>query len=311
MSSSKEDPYTCTLSPETLEKAKKELREDPDTRLLEVKTLKTRLEKLPGLKPRTDTRFLLAFLRARKFDQERAFALVKNHYQVKSNNDWFIGLKPTMVQVFLEQGYLEILPDRNRDGCKVMVLRVGALEPDRYPVMEALKCMYLALIDISKDEETQVHGLQMIVDFKNSTWSHFTAFTPSVAKFCFSLIQDNVPLRLRRLDYTHEPSFWDHFWVILKPVIPKKVLERIYLHGNKFDKLYEYIQKEHLPTDLGGTQPPHNDQEWREHFLSTDAEHEANSKFGFVNMAVKQKDKSRSEDAEMQGLGGSFKKLDI
>lgn len=40
--------YTCTLSEEMLEKAKKELNEDPKTRLLEIKALRERVEKVPG-----------------------------------------------------------------------------------------------------------------------------------------------------------------------------------------------------------------------------------------------------------------------
>ena len=42
--------YVCTLSAEMLEKAKKELNEDPNTRHIELKTLRERLEKVPGEK---------------------------------------------------------------------------------------------------------------------------------------------------------------------------------------------------------------------------------------------------------------------
>ena len=42
--------YVCTLSAEMLEKAKKELNEDPNTRHLEIKTLRERLDKVPGEK---------------------------------------------------------------------------------------------------------------------------------------------------------------------------------------------------------------------------------------------------------------------
>ena len=40
--------YVCTLSAEMLKKAKKELHEDPNTRHLEIKTLRERLERVPG-----------------------------------------------------------------------------------------------------------------------------------------------------------------------------------------------------------------------------------------------------------------------
>ena len=44
------EPYVCSLSAEMLERAKKELNEDPNTRHLEIKTLRERLEKVPGMK---------------------------------------------------------------------------------------------------------------------------------------------------------------------------------------------------------------------------------------------------------------------
>ena len=42
--------YVCTLSAEMLERAKQELNEDPNTRHLEIKTLRERLDKVPGEK---------------------------------------------------------------------------------------------------------------------------------------------------------------------------------------------------------------------------------------------------------------------
>lgn len=45
---SKGDKYVCTLSPELLERAKKELNEDPNTRHLEIKAVRERLEKVAG-----------------------------------------------------------------------------------------------------------------------------------------------------------------------------------------------------------------------------------------------------------------------
>jgi len=308
----KDDQYKCSLSPETLEKAKKELKEDPKTRLLEVKNLRKRLEKVPGLQARTDVQLLLAFLRARKFDQERTFALIKNHYQTRSDTEKFCDLKPSRVQHIMNEGHIEVLPGRNKEGSKVVIIRVGKYEPDRYPIMDAMKAMYLSLMDISKDEETQVHGVQFIIDFANTVWKHYTVFTPSVAKVCFSIIQDVVPLRMRRLDYVHEPSFFDTFFVLIKPVMSQKMVSRLHLHGNKVEGLYDVLDPEQLPSDIGGKQPPNNDKEWMQNFLSSDAYYEEDNKYGYVNMGLNSEQTiSRSGDAGIEGLGGTFRKLDI
>ncbi|XP_012943355.1 alpha-tocopherol transfer protein-like [Aplysia californica] len=308
----KDEQYKCSLSPATLEKARRELSEDPDTRLLEVKNLRKRLEKVPGLRARTDIQFLLAFLRARKFDQERTFALIKNHYQTRKDTERFCDLKPSVVKHIVDEGHIEVLPDRNKEGCRVVVIRVGSYEPDRYPIMDAMRAMYLTLMDISKDEETQVHGVQFIIDFANTVWKHYTAFTPSVAKICFSIIQDVVPLRMRRLDYVHEPSFFDTFFAVIKPIMNTKMVSRLHLHGNKVEGLHDAIPPHQLPTDIGGKQPPNNDKERVENFLSSDSLFEEDNKYGYVNMALNsEQTTSRSGDAGIEGLGGTFRKLDI
>lgn len=51
-------------------------------------------------------------------------------------------------------------------------------------------------------------------------------------------------------------------------------------------------------------------QEFIEEFLHSDATFEENNKFGFVSGPSRKKEKDQ-EDAGMQGLGGTFKKLDI
>ncbi|XP_041362009.1 alpha-tocopherol transfer protein-like [Gigantopelta aegis] len=119
--------YKCTLSPELLEKAKKELSEDPNTTRQEIKALRERLERIPGLKARTDDAFILRFLRARKFDQEKAFTLVMNFYTVKFEHaDLFATMKPSYVKEALEDGVTGMLEHRDKEGCKVIIFRPDA-----------------------------------------------------------------------------------------------------------------------------------------------------------------------------------------
>lgn len=39
---------------------------------------------------------------------------------------------------------------------------------------------------------------------------------------------------------------------IMKPFLKKEVVESIKIHSS-FDTLYEYVPRDHLPTELGGT----------------------------------------------------------
>ncbi|BFZ21412.1 hypothetical protein BsWGS_24451 [Bradybaena similaris] len=308
-----EDSYSCTLSPEMQEKAAKELNEDPQTRLLEVKNLRTRLEKVPGLKSQTDVKFLLCFLRARKFDQERTFQLLNHYYDIRMQSpEIFDDLKPSRVRHVYDDGIFEVLKHRDSDGCKVVIFRPDNWDLDRYPQMDLLKANYLLYKKISEEEETQINGVHIISNLAAYSLKHAAQFTPTSAKFFISTLQDVLPVRIKRFDFVHEPGFFDVVFAIMKPFMKSKLLSRIVLNGDKFDKLHASIQPEFLPTDLGGKLPLYSCKEFINTLSASDAQFEEDNKFGFVKMNVDSvKSVSRSGDADMQGLGGTFKKLEI
>lgn len=83
---------------------------------------------LPDLKIRTDDAYLLRFLRAKKFDYDRAFNLVLKHFEMKAdekNKQLFNDLRPSTVTHVLEAGVTGVLPHRDKQGRRVMIFRPG------------------------------------------------------------------------------------------------------------------------------------------------------------------------------------------
>lgn len=73
--------YVCTLSPDLVTKAREELQEKPEWRLRDVQALRDMVCKdYPSLGTCLDDAFLLRFLRARKFDYDRALQLLVNYH---------------------------------------------------------------------------------------------------------------------------------------------------------------------------------------------------------------------------------------
>ena len=140
-----EGNYVCTLSQKTLEKARKELHEDPKQRASQIETLRHWVKSQPHLRSRTgttvtasytfravvcrqflttcvklclqfcfvDDHFLLRFLRAAKFSQLRAQQVLENYWTVRSVTskgapDWFENLTPSdpRLQEVLSLGYI-------------------------------------------------------------------------------------------------------------------------------------------------------------------------------------------------------------
>ena len=84
------------------------------------------LQEQPNLRTRLDDTFLLRFLRARKFDYDRALQLLLNyHAGRKAWPEVFQDLKPSTVKHVLDLGFLTVLPQPDPNGRYILCLRPG------------------------------------------------------------------------------------------------------------------------------------------------------------------------------------------
>lgn len=84
------------------------------------------LQEQPNLRTRLDDAFLLRFLRARKFDYDRALQLLLNyHAGRKTWPEVFQDLKPSTVKHVLDLGFLTVLPQPDPNGRYILCLRPG------------------------------------------------------------------------------------------------------------------------------------------------------------------------------------------
>lgn len=119
--------YTCTLTPDLVAKAREELQEKPEWRLRDVQALRDMvLKDQPNLRTRLDDAFLLRFLRARKFDYDRALQLLLNYHM--SRRAWpevFHDLRPSTIKHVLDRGFLTVLPHPDPHGRYILCIRPG------------------------------------------------------------------------------------------------------------------------------------------------------------------------------------------
>ena len=109
------------LSDATKEKAARELNESDDTRQAKIDELRTKIEEFKDeegllVDSRRDDAFLLRFLRARKFDIDRAIQLYTNYFQFRKNHpEIFAEFNLEKVVPYLQTGTFSI-GNRSRDG---------------------------------------------------------------------------------------------------------------------------------------------------------------------------------------------------
>ncbi|XP_048727430.2 alpha-tocopherol transfer protein-like isoform X3 [Ostrea edulis] len=342
------ESYQCTLSPELAQKAERELNEKPEWRSRDIQALREMVNKNTELHIRTDDAFLLRFLRAKKFEYDRAYNLLLSHFQMKKENPkLFENLCPSAVKHVLEAGITGVLRHRDKEGRRVMVFRPGKWDPSRFPIDDVFRTNFISLSKIIQDEatqvngvvmvmdlegvgwahaksispfyakramsllqeeETQINGMMMIMDLKKVGWKHVKNISPMYSKKILSLLQDAFPARFKGIHYINEPAVFDYIFAIAKQFMKEKTVSRLHFHGKNVSELTEYIDPEYLPEDYGGKAPPYSNTDWMQEILLCEAEFNEEAKYGLTSGSTI--NQKSGQDA-MECVMGSYRKLSV
>ncbi|XP_011784384.1 PREDICTED: alpha-tocopherol transfer protein-like isoform X2 [Colobus angolensis palliatus] len=213
--------YVCSLTEELVTKAREELQEKPEWRLRDVQALRDMVRKeYPNLSTSLDDAFLLRFLRARKFDYDRALQLLINYHSCRRSwPEVFNNLKPSALKDVLASGFLTVLPHTDPRGCHVVCIRPDRWIPSNYPITENIRAIYLTLEKLIQSEETQ----------------------------------DGFPIRIKAVHVVNEPRIFKGIFAIIKPFLKEKIANRFFLHGSDLNSLHANLPRSILPKEYGGT----------------------------------------------------------
>uniref|UniRef100_A0A2K5JJE3 Clavesin-2 n=1 Tax=Colobus angolensis palliatus TaxID=336983 RepID=A0A2K5JJE3_COLAP len=174
------------LSPETLEKARLELNENPDTLHQDIQEVRDMVITRPDIGfLRTDDAFILRFLRARKFHHFEAFRLLAQYFEYRQQNlDMFKSFKATDpgIKQALKDGFPGGLANLDHYGRKILVLFAANWDQSRYTLVDILRAILLSLEAMIEDPELQVNGFVLIIDWSNFTFKQASKLTPSMLR---------------------------------------------------------------------------------------------------------------------------------
>ncbi|XP_066235076.1 alpha-tocopherol transfer protein isoform X2 [Saccopteryx leptura] len=136
----------------------------------------------PAARPLTDS-FLLRFLRARDFDLDLAWRLLKNYYKWRAEcPEISADLHPSSVLGLLKAGYLGVLRARDPTGSKVLIYRIAHWDPKVFTAYDVFRLSLITSELLVQDVETQRNGIKAVFDLEGWHFSHAFQITPSVAK---------------------------------------------------------------------------------------------------------------------------------
>ncbi|XP_042216220.1 alpha-tocopherol transfer protein-like isoform X1 [Homarus americanus] len=245
------------LPQELAAEAEWDLHEKPEWVDRDVQALREMVEAEPGLRSRLDKPFLLAFLRARKFDYDKAMAMIRSYYRARQENaDMYIELYPSALEHVWPLQMQTVLPTPDRLGRTVIIFRTGAWLPEACGLDDVFRSQVVLLEHVVRLPVTQLRGIAAIVDCSGLSMTHAYYLTPTHIRRMISVIQEVFPLRFKALHFVHEPSIFDWVFSLIKPFLSETIKGRLHFHGEDLESLHQHIQAEELPEELGGTQGP-------------------------------------------------------
>ncbi|XP_045698466.1 clavesin-2 isoform X2 [Phyllostomus hastatus] len=249
------------LSPETLEKARLELNENPDTLHQDIQEVRDMVITRPDIGfLRTDDAFILRFLRARKFHHFEAFRLLAQYFEYRQQNlDMFKSFKATDpgIKQALKDGFPGGLANLDHYGRKILVLFAANWDQSRYTLVDILRAILLSLEAMIEDPELQVNGFVLIIDWSNFTFKQASKLTPSMLRLAIEGLQ-------------------------------------IFLHGNNLNSLHQLIHPEILPSEFGGMLPPYDMGTWARTLLDHEYDDDSEYNVDSFSMPVTEVEKELS-----------------
>ncbi|XP_067141831.1 clavesin-1-like [Centruroides vittatus] len=203
------------------------------------------------LNSRTDDIFLLSFLRSRKYNKQRALELLRNYYSVRRNVAELKSHRPSAIEhvlqadvtssVFIDNGRLLIFGRASHwDTTKISAIDLG-------------KSVLLHLDYYLNDHRLQVNGLSYILDLKGLSWKHVICFTPRIVKLHITCFMKTLPVSYKSAHLINVNRYIFVILTLLWPFFPKKLRDRIHLHGSNLEALHKEIDPKYLPVEFGGT----------------------------------------------------------
>ncbi|XP_035225599.1 alpha-tocopherol transfer protein-like isoform X2 [Stegodyphus dumicola] len=233
------------LTEQMIRKAEEELGETEKRRKECLEEFKNMIKREKNLNANTCDEFLLIFLRGKKFRLEAAFKVLKKYYlNRKTYSSLYQKFSPEHCREALLANFLNFLPLRTPEGESVWVPRIGSWDTKIFTPEEITRVGLICLEMEMKNPVTQICGMVVLLDLKGFSCSHMFQIT-STSLMCF---MNTV---------------------------------QVYFHGNDLSSLHQFLPKEMLPEEFGGTQGPFGNARFYQSLLDNEEEYKKCQQYGY------------------------------
>ncbi|KAG0419094.1 hypothetical protein HPB47_004386 [Ixodes persulcatus] len=214
------------LPPELQLIAETELGETDERKIEALEEFNQLLDEEPDLYSRRDDEFLLRFLRVAKYNVHAALKRLKEYYKMRKECPFvFENFLPSSAKLEARSMAM-VLPRRDVHGRLVLLLRLGAWNPQIISYIEALQAITLVVEHLTADPAAQTTGVSCIHDYGGFSMDKFIAINFGLLKSSIKLLLDCVPTRSKAVHIVKQSYAFDVGFAMVRPFISKKISER-------------------------------------------------------------------------------------
>ncbi|XP_071042082.1 retinaldehyde-binding protein 1 [Parasteatoda tepidariorum] len=270
-----------TVTEEDKRKAEEELNETDESRTVALALFKEFISDQTDFNARTDENYLLRFLRVRKFDVQKSFKALDEHYKFRAKySDCFPS--PSGVAKALKANIFNYLPHRDHKGRAIFVIKFKNWNTDQVSYADFVAVGNLLSEYVLDNPVTQINGFIGIWDFKGFSLKQFMTFcAPKNIYLLTSFMQDRFPGRFKIAYCINCSSFVQPTWNLFKHVLKEKFKKRILIMSSDMAELHKHVDPSILPKEYGGVMPASDATEMAERVLTNEPYFNYNRKFGY------------------------------
>lgn len=222
----------------------------------DVDAIKEWLMKQPHLPNKMDDIMVLRFLHISNYSIEQAKHLIDLFFTLRSQApEFFANRDPNdeAVQNVFKTIDQAPLPKPTASNYKLFVYRFADPDSDKFNMADAVKAFYM-ISDARMLHDTELpDGEVPIFDASGFSLRHLAKVSLHLAKKYLVYSQEAHPVRLKQIHVLNAPPVFDRLMQLFRPFIKSEIAKMIHFHQTNSTTLYDFIPRELLPEELGGT----------------------------------------------------------
>ncbi|XP_019543256.2 clavesin-2 [Aedes albopictus] len=237
--------------------ATKELKESEFIRKQSLEQMRDWIAKNRRIKNcRTDDRFLLRFLRVRKFSVVKACETLEKYLVMRQTYPkWCKNLDPLDETLQEALDYCALVPvGRDSEGRLVIVGVVRNFDAQKYKSEHMIRLSMIVTESLIDDEANQIAGFTHVFDNSDMTLAHVTCWSLENVSGYLRSVMNAVPIRLKQNHFVNVPPFAAWVTKYCMSVASEKLKSRIHCHAS-LGELKENFDVKLLPLEYGGHVP--------------------------------------------------------